>query len=159
MYAAEWNRFITGGWRGSSRERFADIAGIAELGEAMKRKRIRWAASVYERGVQELKEVAEGILSSCLEEGTILRWPEGSGKKIGQLEVLEKGGVYTDGSRIDGQTAAATITQASFLGRYATVMDAEMLAIVGGRGRCDHGQPGGDRKDPGPTARTSQRVD
>ena len=56
MYAAEWNRFITGAWRGSSTERLADIAGIAELGEAMKRMKIRWAASVYERGVEVLRE-------------------------------------------------------------------------------------------------------
>ena len=47
IYASEWNRFGTGGWRGSSRERLADIAGIAELGD-MERKRIRWAASIYE---------------------------------------------------------------------------------------------------------------
>ena len=40
-YAAEWNRFIAGAWRGSSRERVADIVGIAELKQAMERKRIR----------------------------------------------------------------------------------------------------------------------
>ena len=40
--------------------------------------------------------------------------------------------MYTDGSRIEGQTAAATITQAIFLGRYATVMDAELLAVAMG---------------------------
>lgn len=45
-YAAEWNRFVAGAWRGSSRERIADIVGIAELKEAMTRKRIIWAASV-----------------------------------------------------------------------------------------------------------------
>ena len=113
-----------------------DIAGIAELGEArrrMRRMRIRWAASVSERGVKELKEVAEKILRSNWEEDTILRWTEGVREKIQQVDVLEdipEGGVYTDGSRIDGQTAAATITEATFLGRYATVMDAEMLAIA-----------------------------
>ena len=71
-YAAGWNRFITGAWRGSSRERVSEIAGIAQLGEAMKRKRIRWAASVDERGLTELKGVAVKIL--C-EEGVELRWP------------------------------------------------------------------------------------
>ena len=40
--------------------------------------------------------------------------------------------MFTDGSRPDGQTAAATITKATFLGRYATVTDAEMLAIAKG---------------------------
>ena len=48
------------------------------------------------------------------------------------LEEIGEGGLYTDGSRIDGQIAAATITKAIFLGRYATVMDAEMLAIAMG---------------------------
>ena len=93
----------------------------------------------------ELKETAKHILEAYLEENTTLRWPEGSKEKIGQLEVLEQytedgeGGevqrrkkVFTDGSRLDGQTAAATITNATFLGRYATVMDAEMLAIAMG---------------------------
>ena len=63
--AAEWNRFITGGWRGSSRQRLADITGIMELEQAMERKRIWWAASIYERGVTELREVAQRILTGC----------------------------------------------------------------------------------------------
>ena len=41
LQAAEWNRIITGGWRGSSRERLADITGIVELREGMKRNRVR----------------------------------------------------------------------------------------------------------------------
>ena len=110
----------------------SDIVGITELGEVMKRKRVRWAASVYHRGVTELKEVAENILSEHLEEDTGLRWPEGTKKKIQGLKVLEsvEEGVYTDGSRIHGRTAAATITTAEYLGRYATVMDAELLAVA-----------------------------
>ena len=115
VHVAEGNRFITGGWRGSNRERLADIAGIAKLEQAMKRKRIQWAARIYERGVKELREVAENILRGCLEEPIILRWPGEAKEKIQQLEVLGKSperGVYTDGSRIDGHTAAATITKA-----------------------------------------------
>ena len=42
------------------------------------------------------------------------------------------GGVYTDGSRIDDKTAAATITMGEFLGRYATVMDADLLGVAMG---------------------------
>ena len=42
-------------------------------------------------------------------------------------------GVFTDGSRMDGQTAAAMITKATLLGLYATVMEAEMLAIAAAR--------------------------
>ena len=65
--AAEMNRFVVGAWRGSSNERVAAIAGIAELVEAMKRKRVRWTASVYARGahlqeVEALREIAEEIL-------------------------------------------------------------------------------------------------
>ena len=113
----------------------ADIAGIAELEEVMKRKRVRRAASKYARRVEELKEVPEHILTGCLEEDTILRWPRRTKDKIQQLEVLAEvteSGVDTDGSRIDGQAGAATITKATFLGRYATVMDAEVLAIAMG---------------------------
>ena len=46
LVAAESNRFITGGWTGSSRARLADIAGIAELEEEVRGKGIRWAASI-----------------------------------------------------------------------------------------------------------------
>lgn len=77
----------------------------------MKRKRIRWAASVYERAVEELRRVGEKILRSCLDQATILRWPMGPREKIAHLKFLEgmtEGGVYTDNSRIEGQTAAAT---------------------------------------------------
>ena len=54
---------------------------------------------------------------------------------MGEVKVLEEipeGAVYTDGSRLEGHTAAATITRATFLGRYTTVMDVEMLAIAMG---------------------------
>ena len=132
VYAAQWNRFIAGVWKWSSRERIADIVGITELGEAMKRKRIRWAASTYERGIEELRGMAEVILKSCLSQETIFRWPKGVRERTAELEGVTEGGVYTDGSRIEGQTAAATITRATFLGRYATVMDVEMLAIAMG---------------------------
>ena len=40
------------------------------------------------------------------------------------------GGGWGDGNRLDGRTAAATITSGEYLGRYATVMDAEMLAVA-----------------------------
>ena len=91
--------------------------------------------SIFERGLEELRGVAGKILKSCLSQDTIFRWPKWSRERVAGLKVLEgvtEGGVYTDGSRIEGQTAAATITRAIFLGRYATVMDAEMLAIAMG---------------------------
>ena len=43
-----------------------------------------------------------------------------------------EGGVYTDGSRVDNKTAAATITRGQHLGRYVTVMDAELLGVAMG---------------------------
>ena len=81
---------MTGGWRGSSRDRLASITVIPALEEAMKNKGIRWAASVYERGVHELRETAEHILKGQLEESTILRWPAGSQERIEQLGILEQ---------------------------------------------------------------------
>ena len=102
----------------------------------MERKRIRWAASIYNLGVTELRGVAERILrSSGIEGNTVFRWPVGTRDRLQHLEVVEntpERGVYTDGSRLDGRTAAATITSPTFVGRYATVMDAEMLAIAMG---------------------------
>ena len=47
---------------------------------------------------------------------------------LGESEAL--GVEYSDGSRIDGAAAGATTTEAEYLGRYATVMDAEMLGIA-----------------------------
>lgn len=41
-------------------------------------------------------------------------------------------GVYTDGSRLQAKTAATTITRVEYLGRYAKLMDAEMLAVAMG---------------------------
>ena len=100
----------------------------------MKGKKVRWAASVYELGLTELQETAEEILRRHLDQGTVLRWPEGTGKQSPMLSPREptEGGVYTDGSRINNRTTAATITRGEYLGWYATVMDAEMLA--GGMG-------------------------
>ena len=51
-----------------------------------------------------------------------------------RVEVVNatEGRLYSDGSSLEGQTAAPTIKQGVFLRRYATVMDAEMLAIAMG---------------------------
>ena len=37
---------------------------------------------------------------------------------------------YSDGSRLEGHTVAATISQSEYLRKFATVMDAEMLGIA-----------------------------
>ena len=39
---------------------------------------------------------------------------------------------YANGSRMDGHTVAATATEWRYLGRFATVMDAELLGVVMG---------------------------
>ena len=109
-------------------ERMSHIVGIMKLGEAMKRKKSRWAASVYDRGVAELREVAQKILTENLEEGTELRLPEGRKNKIQSLCVVEaaQSGVYKARSRVDARTAAATSTWAEYLG---TAVGAGVLAV------------------------------
>lgn len=89
---------------------------------------------MYDRGLLELREVAERSLRKHLEEGAVLRWQEETGRKVRRVEVVDtmEGALYMDGSRVDVRTAAATITRAKYLGRYATVMDAERLAVAMG---------------------------
>ena len=111
---------MAGAWRGSSRERVADIVGVAELSQAMKRKRVRWAASVYEQGVRELWDIAKEILKEHLEEEYILRWVKGKGATIQELETLESAesaveGTCTDGSRLERRTPGATIARADYI--------------------------------------------
>ena len=83
-----------------------------------------------------------------------LRWPEGTKDRIRDLKILEPAepvinGVYTDGSRVGGKTAAATITRAIF--RAVRNGDGRGNASggngVGDRGHSDHRQSGGDRED------------
>ena len=54
--------------------------------------------------------------------------------KIQKVMVVEdrEGAEYSDGSRRDGHTAAATTQGSSYLGTRATVMAAEMLGIAMG---------------------------
>ena len=49
-----------------------------------------------------------------------------------QEELPETEVAYTDGSRIEGYTAAAKNTESTFVVRYVMGMDAEMLAIAMG---------------------------
>ena len=55
-------------------------------------------------------------------------------RKLDKLRVLDTAeeGVYTDGGRVNNRTAVATITRAEYLGWYATVMDAGVLAVAMG---------------------------
>lgn len=59
---------------GSNEKKVAEIRGIRELEEAMRRKRTRWAASVYSHRLLELREVVGEILAENVDPDTILRW-------------------------------------------------------------------------------------
>jgi len=56
------------GLQGEQSDKVGELCGIAELGEVMRNKRIRWAASVYGRHLSELSGVAEKILREVVEE-------------------------------------------------------------------------------------------
>ena len=51
----------------------ADITDIPELEEAMGRKEIRWAASVYQSNEKALRTTSSRIFGQALGEGTILK--------------------------------------------------------------------------------------
>ena len=65
---------MVGAYRGSNAAKVEELSGIMNLATAMRNKRIRWAASVYEMHLPELKEIAEVILREVIEEDTQLRW-------------------------------------------------------------------------------------
>jgi len=50
------------GYQGSSKQKIEDITGITQLEVHTQRKRVRWAASVYERHEPELRPIGERIL-------------------------------------------------------------------------------------------------
>ena len=87
LLVAEWNHFVTGGRSGSSRERLASIAGIAEPEEAMRNKIKRWAASIYEGGVEEVRETARTSSKNAWRRKQL---SYGSRERIEKLEVLEQ---------------------------------------------------------------------
>ena len=130
--AAEIYRWVVGAYRGSNRMTVEELTGITEIERLMLRKRIRWAASVYGRHMPELREIAEPILREWVEDDAELRWMEGvKGEARVQLRELDSDRVeeWTDGSRMDGRTAAATRTKATYLGTMSTIADAEELGV------------------------------
>jgi len=77
--------------------------------------RIRWAASVYERHLPMLREVVEPTTREWIEDDADLRWMEGVPRERRvRIEELDDGKVeeWTDGSRMEGSTTAATRTEA-----------------------------------------------
>ena len=141
--AGKMLRWICMGFKGSSRQKIEDIVGITRLEELTHRKRVRWAASVYSREEPELRPMAERILKEELGDEVVFRFLAGGGGGGPALKegIMETGtyeeGVgqtttgFTDGSRMEGHTAAATAENGIWLGALATVMDAEMLGIAG----------------------------
>ena len=130
----EMSRWAVGGYRGSSRERIEALTGIVQLERQMVVKKVRWAGSVYGRHIPVLRRRAEGILREYLDEEVDLAWMTGgTGCITGvTVEKSHNGGEYSDGSRRDRHTAAATTKKGFYLGQVATVMDAEMLGVAMG---------------------------
>ena len=119
-------------YRGSRGERIEALIGIQQLDRQMVVKKVRWAASVYGRHILILRKRADEILAKLMDEGVDLVWMGGETKHRTGVTVNEEceGGEFSDGSRTDGHTAAATTKKGLYLGQVATVIDAEMLGVA-----------------------------
>jgi len=54
----------------------------------------------------------------------------GKRRKVRIMDIdMDRVEEYTDGSRMDGRAAAATRTEAQYLGMIATIADAEALGV------------------------------
>ena len=97
-------------------------------------KKVRWAALVHGRHIPVLKRRAGENLAEHLHKGVDLVWIRGATEHITGVTVKEgyEGGEFSDGSRRDGHTAAATTKKGFYLGQVATVKDAEMLGVAMG---------------------------
>jgi len=141
--AGRMARWICMGYKGSSRQKIEDIVGITQLEVMTHQKRVRWAASVYSRHEPELRPIAERILREELGDEVVLKSlsdkEKGGSALDSKMEVRDfeqRGEVeaeigYTDGSRMEGMTAAATAEGDIWLGTLATVTDAEVLGVAG----------------------------
>ena len=130
------------GREATKRDGEVDNGGIRRLkrGEAARHNRHRRpgktdASKEYEIGsvgiwgvIPILRGEAEKILRNNLK-WVEFRWMEGRIKNVIIGESAE-GAAFSDGSRQEGHTAAATTRDARYLGTMATVMDAEMLGIA-----------------------------
>ena len=132
----QWARWVIGTWAGSSVEKVEALSGIEDLGEFFRKKKIRWAASVYGRHLPILKDVAQRILSQTYETRDVQwRWMTEACPLTERKEVKlqewnpDQTEEYSDGSRVEGAAAGGTTRRAEYLGQYATAMDAEMLGI------------------------------
>lgn len=111
--------------------------GESRNAEVFRKKKIRWAASVYGRHLPALRHIAEKILQHRYEGHNLqFIWMEEqipmteckpfAGEAYDEKRVEE----FSDGSRLDEAAAAATTKQAMYLGLHATVMDAEMAGVL-----------------------------
>ena len=135
--ARAWSRWVVVAWRGSNAGKIESLSGIDSLDEWFRKRRVRWAASVYGRHLPELRPIAEKILQQRYEVHNVqFRWMEHQIDMAERkpcvirqlnLQVVEE---YSDGSRLDGAAAAATSRRAEFLGMHATVTDAEMVGVL-----------------------------
>ena len=135
--ARTWCRWVVGAWQGSSTSKVEALCGIDSLDEWFRKKRIRWAASVYGRHLPALRPIAEKILQKRYEGYNVqFKWME---QQLSMVErkpftvqdlEIERVQEYSDGSRLEEAAAAATTKRAEYLGRHATVTDAEMLGVL-----------------------------
>ena len=132
-----WSRWIIGAWSGSNAARVEALSGVDDLDEIFRKRKIRWAASVYGRYLPALRDIADRILSHRYEGYNVqFNWMEeqvrmSDCKDFTVEEYTEKRvDEYSDGSRMNEAAAAATARQAMYLGLHATMMDAEMAGVL-----------------------------
>ena len=132
-----WSRWVVGAWQGSNAQKIEALSGIDNLDEWFRKRKVRWAASVYGRHLSELQPIAEKILQQRYEGHNVqFRWMEHrldmAERKPFVIRELNLQAVeeYSDGSRLDGAAAAATSRRAEYLGMHATVTDAEMVGVL-----------------------------
>jgi len=100
------------GYRGSSDRKDNEVVGIERLEMLMRKKLIRWAASVNGRNEPQPRSRARMILRQGLGPKVELRWVSASHKPGGEVALREWSDDpdvgYTDGSRIEGVTGVAS---------------------------------------------------
>ena len=129
-----WSRWIVGAWAGSNSGRVETLSGVDDLDEIFRKRKIRWAASVYGRYLPALRHIADEILQHRYEGYNVrFNWMEEQVRMSDCKEFAvesfdeKRVGEYSDGSRLK---EAATAKQARYLGLHATVMDAEMTGVL-----------------------------
>ena len=106
-----WSRWVVGAWQGSNAQKIEALSGIDNLDEWFRKRKVRWAASVYGRHLSELRPIAKKIVQQLERyEGhnVQFRWMEHrldmAERKPFVIRGLNLQAVeeYSDGSRLDG---------------------------------------------------------